>query len=116
MVDIWPVQNILDVQALVQKYEILHISAIAILIPNLDNVKSLLRTNTNADDAILNWSPTNHVQRAGCDIALIELIGEILADLDTVGATADIHMVFPQRRVRVAHKELHAIIKLVYAN
>ena len=84
LVDIRPIQDVFDIEALIQKNEVLHISAITVLIPNLDNVKSLLRTNTNADDAILDWSPTDHVKRTGSDITLIELIGEILTDLDTV--------------------------------
>ncbi len=87
------------------------IEYLGVQIPDFQNVKALLGTYTDSNNLIpLLFG--YHVEDARSGVARKGLIGRSLGHLDTIGTTANIHAIFPERRIGVAHQEEHSTQEL----
>ena len=93
----------------------------SIAIPDFNNVEGSARTRACANDFRANCHTQNHVAGIHCGqikhggehILLVNVKTVFLTASDTVAASANVMIVLPEGRIRVAHPEEHASLALI---
>ena len=78
-------------------------------------MKTLLRADANTHNLIVHGALGYHVQGCRGNVALEDVKGQRLADLDAKRSAADVHVILPKGWMRVPHKEPHSVVKLLRA-